>query len=128
MPLASETIIWLNIIGWVAGSLLRCIYCHKYWACVKCNYYHEYLACVRCSYYHEYLACETGILLWMIHLVQGDWELLPGELLNYFAENRLVATMPQPVFKISIAYKKTCSRLKINGTVSKMTDKKNLSL
>ena len=31
--LATETLNWLNIIGWVSGSYLRC------------NYYHEYLAC-----------------------------------------------------------------------------------
>ena len=33
IPLATETLIWLNIIGNVGGSLLRC------------NYYQEYLAC-----------------------------------------------------------------------------------
>ena len=33
LPLATETLIWLNIIEWVGGTLLRC------------NYYDEYLAC-----------------------------------------------------------------------------------
>ena len=55
LPLLTETLIWLNIIGWVGGSLLRC------------NYYHEYLAC------EEEDFCERYIL------VEGDWELLSGE-------------------------------------------------
>ena len=46
---------WLNIIGWVEGSFLRC------------NYYHKYLAC------EEEDFCERYILL------EGDWELLSGE-------------------------------------------------
>ena len=55
LPLATETLIWLNIIGWVGGSLLRC------------NYYNKYLA------YEQEDFCEQYIKL------KGNWELLPGE-------------------------------------------------
>ena len=55
LPLSTETLIWINIVGSVGGSLLRC------------NYYHEYLAC------EEEDFCERYIL------VEGDWELLSGE-------------------------------------------------
>ena len=55
LPLSTETLIWINIVGSVGGSLLRC------------NYYHEYLAC------EEEDFCERYILL------EGDWELLSGE-------------------------------------------------
>ena len=55
LPLSTETLIWLNIIGWVEGSLL------------KCNYYHEYLACEEEDY------CQQSVL------VKGNWERLSGE-------------------------------------------------
>ena len=57
LPLSTETLIWLYIIGWVEGNLLRC------------KYYHEYLAC------EEEDSCEQYILL------EEDWELLSGECL-----------------------------------------------
>ena len=43
LPLATETLIWLNIIGWVGGSLLRC------------NYYDEYLACEQEDFCERYI-------------------------------------------------------------------------
>ena len=55
VPLATETLIWLYIIGWVGGGLLRC------------------------NYHHEYLICEQEDFLRTIHLVQGGWELFSGE-------------------------------------------------
>ena len=55
LPLATETLIWLNIIGWVGGSLLRC------------NYYDEYLACEQEDFCERYIKFK------------GNWELLSGE-------------------------------------------------
>ena len=51
LPLASETLISLNIKEWVGGSFFRC------------NYYEEHLACEQ-----EYF-CERYITL------KGNWEL-----------------------------------------------------
>ena len=53
--LATETHIWLNIIGKVGGSLFRC------------NYYDEYLAC------EQEDVCERYIKF------KGNWGLLSGE-------------------------------------------------
>ena len=53
LPLAR--LIWLNIIGWMGGSLLRC------------NYYDEYLACEQEDFCERYIKFK------------GDWELLSGE-------------------------------------------------
>ena len=47
VPLATETLIWLYIIGSVGGGLLRC------------------------NYHHEYLICKQEDFLRTIHLVQG---------------------------------------------------------
>ena len=55
LPLSTETLFWLNTIGWVGGSLLRC------------NYYNEYLACKEEDFCERYM------------LVEGNWELLSGE-------------------------------------------------
>ena len=55
LPLATKTFIWLNIIYWVGGSLLRC------------NYYKEYLA------YEQEDFCEQCIKF------KGNWELLSAE-------------------------------------------------
>ena len=46
LPLATGTLIWLNIIVWVGGSLLRC------------NYYHEYLACEEEDFCERYILLE----------------------------------------------------------------------
>ena len=43
LPLATEALTWLNIIGWVGGSLLRC------------NYYNEYLACEQEDFCERYI-------------------------------------------------------------------------
>ena len=43
LPLSTETLIWLNIIGWVGESLLRC------------NYYHEYLGCEEEAFCEQYI-------------------------------------------------------------------------
>ena len=48
LSLLTEALIWLNIIRWMGGNLLRC------------NYYHEYLACEDKNF------CEQHIL------VEGD--------------------------------------------------------
>ena len=48
LSLLTEALIWLNIIRWIEGNLLRC------------NYYHEYLACEDKNF------CEQHIL------VEGD--------------------------------------------------------
>ena len=53
--LATETLICLNLIGWVGESLLRC------------NYYDEYLACEQEDFYEQYIKFK------------GNWELLSGE-------------------------------------------------
>ena len=55
LPLATETLISLNIIGWVGGSFLRC------------NYYDEYLACEQEDFCERYIKFK------------GNWELLSGE-------------------------------------------------
>ena len=54
-PPSTETLVWLNIIGWVGGSLLRC------------SYYHEYLTCGEEDFSERYI------------LAEGDRELLSGE-------------------------------------------------
>ena len=59
-PLLTEALIWLNIIGWVGGSSLRC------------------------NYYHEYLAYEEGDFCERCMLVEVDWKLLSGERLDIF--------------------------------------------
>ena len=43
LPLATKTLIWLNTIGWVGVSLLRC------------NYYDEYLACELKDFCERYI-------------------------------------------------------------------------
>ena len=53
--MATETLIWLNIIRWVVGCLLR-------W-----------------SYYDEYLACEQEDFCERYIKFNGNWELLSGE-------------------------------------------------
>ena len=60
LPLATETLIWLNIIGWVGGSLCRC------------NYYDEYFACEQEDFCERYIKFK------------GNWELLSGERLAIF--------------------------------------------
>ena len=55
LPLATETFIWLNIIGWVGGSLLRC------------------------NYYDEYLTCEQEYFCGRYIKFKGNWELLSRE-------------------------------------------------
>ena len=55
LPLATKTFIWLNIIDWVGGSLLRC------------NYYNEYLACEQEDFCERYINFK------------GNWKLLSGE-------------------------------------------------
>ena len=55
LPLETETIILLNIIGWVRGSFLRC------------NYYDDYLACEQEDFYELYIKFKV------------NWELLSGE-------------------------------------------------
>ena len=46
LSLSTETLIWLNIIGWAGGSLLRC------------NHYHEYLACKDEDFCERYVLVE----------------------------------------------------------------------
>ena len=46
LPLSTETLIWINIVGSVGGSLLRC------------NYYHEYLACEEENFCERYILVE----------------------------------------------------------------------
>ena len=66
---------WLNIIGWVEGSFLRC------------NYYHKYLAC------EEEDFCERYILF------QGDWKLLSEERLVILLKvTRTWETKPAPKY------------------------------
>ena len=55
MPLATETLIWLNIIGWVGESLKRC------------NYYDEFLVCEQEDFSKRYIKFK-----W-------NWKLLSGE-------------------------------------------------
>ena len=55
LPMATETLIWLNIIRWVGGSLLRC------------------------SYYDEYLDCEQEDFCERYIKFNGNWELLSEE-------------------------------------------------
>ena len=55
LPLATETLIWRNIIEWVGGSLLRS------------NYYDEYLACEQEDFCGRYIKFK------------GNWELLSPE-------------------------------------------------
>ena len=43
LPVATKTLIRLNIIGWVGGSLLRC------------NYYDEYLSCEQEDFCERYI-------------------------------------------------------------------------
>ena len=43
LPLATETLIWFNIIGCVGGILLRC------------NYHQEYLACEQEGFPERYI-------------------------------------------------------------------------
>ena len=43
LPLATETRIWLNIIGWVGGSLLRCNYYDKYLAYEQEDFCEQYI-------------------------------------------------------------------------------------
>ena len=47
LPLSTETLIWLNITGWVGESLLRC------------NYYREYLACEEEAFCEQYILVDT---------------------------------------------------------------------
>ena len=49
LPLSTETLVWLNVIGWVGGSLLRC------------NYYHESLACEEEDFCERYILGEGGL-------------------------------------------------------------------
>ena len=55
LRLATETLICLNITGWVGGSLL------------KCSYYDEYLACEQEDFRERYIKFK------------GNWDLLSGE-------------------------------------------------
>ena len=43
LPLSTETLIWLNIIGWVGGSLLRYYYYHQYLACEEEDFGEGYI-------------------------------------------------------------------------------------
>ena len=81
LPLSTETLIWLNIIGWVGGSLLRC------------NYYYEYLAWEREDFCERYICVEE------------DWELLAGKRLvtllkiAQFQLNGTWETKPVPTYE-----------------------------
>ena len=86
LPLSTETLVWLNVIGWVGGSLLRC------------NYYHESLAC------EEEDFCERYIL------GEGDWELLSGKrlvILLKIAQLQLNCTWETKTFS---KYESSCFR------------------
>ena len=73
LPLATETLIWLNIIGWVRGRLLRCNYCDEYLACEQENFYEPYIKFKR---NWELLSGEGLVILLRIAQLQlnGTWE------------------------------------------------------
>ena len=92
LPLATETLIWLNIIGRVGGSLLRC------------NYYDEYLACEQEDFCERYIKFK------------GIWELPPGErfaILLKILQLQLKGTCEAtPVLK----YESSCFRKQIDSS------------
>ena len=76
LPLATETLIWLNIIGWFGGSLLKFNYCDEYLACKQEVFCERY---IRFKGNWELLSVERlGVLLKSAQLqLNGTWEAKP---------------------------------------------------
>ena len=102
LPLSTETLIWINIVGSVGGSLLRC------------------------NYYHEYLACEEEDL-WTIHITWRGLRINVWRALSDFAENCSTRTLHYPFNWIRfVEINKLCNVKAENLTFS--TNRKLISI